>query len=239
MHLSYLLKKCKLLAEQIFYPQNCLNCETDDNDNPYLCTNCIDNIKIFDTLFCAICKARLPNNKKICHLNSPIICGSATFYEEAVINECIKMLKFKNIRICSKPLSTLLERYLKNINLDIQDYKWIPIPLSKERERQRGFNQSEEILLELSKKIGIKSQNIYKDALVRSRNTRPQTDFKNINERKENVKNCFQINNNFQLLNSKIILIDDVRTSTSTLIEAATCLKNAGVRKIIGLTIAS
>jgi len=97
--------------------------------------------------------------------------------------------------------------WIKNIDLII------PIPLSKEKMRTRGYNQSESIALGLSVVLNIPVQT---NTVIRVKNTASQTN-KNIAERMENVKDAFAVEDVEKLKNKHVLLIDDVLTTGATL----------------------
>ena len=111
---------------------------------------------------------------------------------------------------------------------------FVPVPLFSSKLKKRGYNQSEILAKELSKKFKIPFQNI----LERTRNTKTQVGLSNI-DRKLNIKNAFSFNNQKSVIsNQSIFLVDDVVTTGSTLKEAAKVLKRNGVKRVIGLTLA-
>jgi competence protein ComFC len=110
----------------------------------------------------------------------------------------------------------------------------IPIPLSKKRLRSRGYNHSELLAKGLNKSLDLKLIN----GLQRIKETKSQFGL-TLKERKENIKNAFAISIN--ILISKypnILLVDDILTTGSTLLEAASILKKNGAKKVYGLTLA-
>ncbi len=193
------------------------------------------NLKIHGTLFCAVCRARLPENKKICHKNAPLILGAATNYENGEIRKAIWRLKYRGKTGFSNLLAGIMVIYCKRLNLDLDKYAVVPVPLSKERHRHRGFNQSHLIADSLSKKLGLP---IISDALIRTLHTAPQAEQKDWLDRKKNLVGAFTADTTRLLKGKSIILIDDVCTSGATLQEAAKALKIAGVKKILGLVAA-
>ena len=222
----------------ILYPPICFVCEkslTDNEKEKRVCDNCLNSISINNTLFCPECRARLANNEKICHKNSLYLLAAATSYNNEIAQKLIWELKFNRRTIAAYPLAEMLGKYIYSLNFDFKDYLVIPIPLSKSRERERGFNQANEISKLLSYKMGLK---IVNGALVRIKNTKPQTETNEWLERKINITGCFKIKNPELIKGQKIILLDDVFTSGSTLTEAAKILKSAGAKKIIGLVTA-
>ena len=109
----------------------------------------------------------------------------------------------------------------------------IPVPLYRDRLRERGFNQAEIIAKEISKIYKIPVVNL----LVRTKDTGHQT-LRNREERLKAIDGAFEVSTKIQDLPSKILLVDDVMTTGATLSECARTLKKAGVNKVYGLVLA-
>ena len=108
----------------------------------------------------------------------------------------------------------------------------IPVPLHPKRRRERGYNQAELIAEALAKRTGIPLE---KKLLLRVINTSPQKQL-SAKERKNNLKNAFQMSKNIVQL-EKVLLIDDIYTTGSTVDAAAGALMGAGVKKVYVLCI--
>ncbi len=201
----------------------------------FLCSGCRSKIKINDSLACAECGARLPENKKICHPSSFIL-GSAGSYQNDILRELIAGLKYKGFKAAAPILAELLYEYLNKTGLNFADSAIVPIPLHKSRERKRGFNQSVLVAEELAKITGSQVLSLLK----RVANTKSQTEFSEKEKRLANVAGCFSLSlTASDAVNlGKVILLDDVFTSGATMKEAVKTLKACGVKKIIGLVAA-
>lgn len=112
----------------------------------------------------------------------------------------------------------------------------IPIPMSEERRRERGFNQTE-IMADRIHKQGGSSLQLGHNLLIKTRHTRPQAELKRA-ERLVNLKEAFSVPAPESVRGRNVILIDDVSTTGATLREAADTLKKAGAREVIAFTIA-
>lgn len=110
----------------------------------------------------------------------------------------------------------------------------IPVPLHPARHKERGFNQSFLILKELSNRSGIK---IFK-GLKRKVNTRSQANLGR-EERMQNVKDAFCIENGSILKGKNILIFDDLITTGATLKECLNVLKNFEILDSYGLVLAS
>ena len=179
----------------------------------------------------------MPENKKICHKDAQYLLGAAANYEETARN-LIHHLKYRSWSRLQSPIKKLLQVYLQNLNFHpfkLENYSVVPIPLHKNRERRRGFNQAELIGKIVADQLNLPLE---KNFLVRIKETKPQVDIKDWGQRKNNLNGAFQIRRPESVKNKNIILTDDVYTSGATINEAAAALKSAGAKKIIAIVIA-
>lgn len=225
------------LIKNIIFPIKCPGCLKIIKDDSNFCQNCLQKIKIYNNLFCPKCYNRLTNINNKCHPQEKFILGAATEYNN-ITEQAIHLLKFQFASCVAKPISFILIKYFENIlkynNINISNFIVIPIPISKKRLKFRGFNQSEIIAEYFTKYFNLKLE---KNILLRIKHSKSQSEIKNIEERKSNVLNCFEIKNKKYIQNKNIILIDDIITTGSTIKEAVKILKNNKVKKIIALTV--
>lgn len=151
--------------------------------------------------------------------------GNTLFsYKDPLVKELVWQIKYKKnrhaIRCAAYAIYTELNKETKPVVL-------IPIPISKKRRKERGYNQCELIINEVLK-IDTKNK-ISKNfnILIRTKHIEKQT-FKNRNERIKNIKDIFQVLDDNLSFDSRIILVDDVITTGSTLREARNVLINKG-----------
>jgi len=112
----------------------------------------------------------------------------------------------------------------------------VPVPLSKNRERRRGYNHAAELAKALAEKFSLE----YDDrVLIRVRDTKPQFNLKR-EERLKNVKGAFAVEKKHKsiLRGRVILLVDDLSTSCATISECARVLKRNGAKKVFGITLA-
>lgn len=106
----------------------------------------------------------------------------------------------------------------------------IPVPLSRERFRERGYNQVAEVMcaarLEVSEKV-----------IKRTKNTAPQTDLPR-EKRLINVSGAFTCSAPELVRGKHVVLIDDVTTTGATLKAARTTLLNAGAKRVACIALA-
>ena len=106
--------------------------------------------------------------------------------------------------------------------------------MHKHKKSVRGYNQSELIAKEIAKQMELKFE---KDVLVKQRNTEVQSTLTKA-QRKQNVKGAFLITDITKIIGRKIILVDDIYTTGSTVNECSRILKLAGAKEICVVTIA-
>jgi len=110
----------------------------------------------------------------------------------------------------------------------------VPVPLHRQRERERGYNQAKLIARPLARKLGLPCRSLL---LVRSR-PRPDKHILSLEERWESVRGAFATRPGTQVDNLRVLLVDDVMTTGATLDACAKALRGAGAKSVIGLTVA-
>ena len=108
-----------------------------------------------------------------------------------------------------------------------------PVPLHPARQRERGFNQAELLAELLAARINVPLKRL----LERSRYTTTQTAFDRA-ERMKNLRDAFHLRKKADVRRLRVLLIDDVLTTGSTLSECARVLKRAGASSVYAATAA-
>jgi len=178
---------------------------------------------------------RIPEGGKPCHPEAQYTLASATHYTHAHVQKLIWQMKYQHWQSAATPLSTLLVTYFNALPHHFTDYHIVPIPLHKNKEWKRGFNQAAIIGGHISTHLHIPT--ITKN-LVRIKDTSAQADQKDYTLREKNIEGAFHITRPHEFKNKHILLVDDVTTSGATLREAARVLKSAGAKKIVAAVVA-
>ncbi len=157
------------------------------------------------------------------------------FRYEGVVRKAIIALKYKYSTEIAKELANICVTNLHLMSFTKKNYLLVPIPLHWQRQNIRGFNQAEEVGELVTKGMNWKYE---PNLLIKKISTKPQVGLKSAT-RHENLKDVFSLNPECPIpKNYSFILFDDVATTGSTLREAAKVLKHAGMKNILGLTIA-
>ncbi|TFG35941.1 MAG: ComF family protein [Parcubacteria group bacterium] len=211
----------KELILDIVFPPSCFVCQ---REGDYLCQDCKAVLEI----------SGVHKNYSGKNINDLYF---ALPYQSSLIKDLIKKFKYEPfVKELGKSLSSLI---IEHINLidnkpDFTGFVLVPVPLEKKKLKWRGFNQSEEIGKGLADFLKIP---LISDVLIKTKETLDQVNL-NDQEREENIKNAFLCQDPKRIKGGKIIIIDDVFTTGSTMEEAAGILKEAGAEKIIGVTVA-
>lgn len=213
----------KIIIETVF-PKHCLTC---NKEGVYLCEDCFSLIDFLPKI-----------DFKTRYLDGLI---SAVSYNNIVTKELITKFKYEPfIKDIAPTLAYLIFHHIKIseneiINFEKEKCLIIPIPSHLKKEKLRNFNPPTEIAKSLSLLLKIPLET---NILLKTRQTTPQINLSK-KERENNVKNVFMVRDkNNSLINKTVFLVDDVFTTGSTLQEAARVLKNAGAKKVIGMTVA-
>ncbi|MCD6528401.1 ComF family protein [bacterium] len=238
------LMNFKEFLKDLFFPRFCIGC---GQEGTHLCQDCQSLIEILDRQYCPFCsQAKVVFDGKTCPLcrKSKHLSGLffATSYQNPLVKKMISLFKYHFIKELSQPLASLIITHFQILSkapnfLDKEKKKefiLIPIPLHKKQLKTRGFNQAEELAKEISSFLEIPLIN---NTLLKIKETLPQVKLGR-EKRKENIKGAFFLKNPHLIKGKRILLIDDVFTTGSTIEEAACLLKKAGAKEVWGVTVA-
>jgi ComF family protein len=109
----------------------------------------------------------------------------------------------------------------------------VPVPLHRQREKERGYNQADLIARPLARRLRLP----YRAVLLVRKRPRPDKHILSLDERWESVRGAFATRPGSRVDNLRVLLVDDVMTTGATLDACAKALREAGARSVIGLTI--
>lgn len=234
----------KLLQKLLNFilPRRCLYCGKIIDTDEELCEKCFAGLNFILPPYCRKCGHPLEEAKNSTKLLCPTcaqkrrtpfrLSRSAMYYDDAS-KKLILAFKFMDKTENSHLLATMLKYAGKDI-FDAGVDVIVPVPLHYSRLLKRKYNQSALLANDLSKMTGIAAD---LTSLIRHKKTPPQVQFSGW-ERVRNVKRAFQVPHPEHIKGKRVLLIDDVLTTGSTLKECALALKKAGAKSVDTLTVA-
>jgi competence protein ComFC len=225
----------------LFYPPTCVVCSGNAERLEYLCANCSSRAPRIVAPFCTKCSepffGAISQTFSCANCEHRVLhfdCAVAAYRSRGLVRKLVHDFKYGRQRHLRYPLAewlgeTLLDPRLRGRRFDVI----VPVPLHPARERERGFNQAA-LLAEL---FAHKAALPLYPALERIRYTTTQTAYDRA-ERMENLHDAFRLRKNRDVRELRVLLIDDVLTTGSTLSECARVLKAAGAISVHAATAA-
>lgn len=218
----------------LIYPPHCVVCR--NADDGYLCQKCIDKIALIEPPLCNKCGK--PSQESICdecrQHDYAFVCARSAAIFDGPLRDAIHSLKYRNNEVVADPLAQIMADAFVGTRLARSTDILVPVPIHSSRMLQRGFNQSEVLARILASHI---NKPIEAKVLRKSRKTKHQVDLPH-DERSINVRGSFDVINAEKISNKRVLLIDDVFTTGSTLNEAARVLLDAGAAEVRAYTLA-
>lgn len=197
--------------------------------------------KLDDEYLCKKCELLLKKEEDFTIEKYDNINNDNYFYEhiyffkyKGIIRNIIIDYKFNEKSYLYKTIVNFLLKNKKIFEI-LKSYDTIvPVPVSKKRKKERGYNQCLLIVKELSNLTGIEYQ---KNCLLKTKNVVAQSKL-NRNDRIKNIQGAYELKNSYLLENKNILLFDDIYTTGSTVKECCKTLRQAKINRIGILTIA-
>ena len=221
------------------FPPRCPICDKIIKNDEKICTNCKKELKWIKEPKCFRCGKPVEEEQEYCydcrkqefHYQQ----GFSLWLYEGAAKQSVTAFKYKGRQeyaaFYGEELVRAYGKKLKDLNINVI----IPVPIHKERERLRGYNQAELIARELSKALQIPLE---AKALLRVRSTKPQKQL-NYKERQRNLEKAFQCKpipcKKRKLGN--VLLVDDIYTTGSTIEACTKSLLAAGAVKVYFITL--
>ncbi len=228
--------------KDILFPAACLLCHKGlgKATGILLCPDCLAQIPLIGSPLCICCGKEFPNSAPgdhlcgVCQRTPPYFDQArAIFRFNKHTAPLLYSFKYKGQTTAQKTFMALMEQVSAIESLSVPDII-IPVPLHKKRLQERGFNQA----LELARLFFPQQKKCIRSTLLwRNRNTTSQTKLNGIHRRK-NLAGAFQVKDQSQVQGQKIILVDDVLTTGTTVNECAKVLRQNGARSVQVLTLA-
>lgn len=238
-NLTSLLQSGAATAIDLLYPPECEGCGSAIAHGEYLCQTCTDHLPSLTAPFCKICSQEF--HGEITQDFSCVTCGERNYHfdhavarrrHHGLVRQLIVRFKYGKELHLRQLLADFLEDSLDDPRLKPFDLI-VPVPLHPTRQRERGFNQAEEVV-----QVAAARRNLaWAPVLKRTIYTDTQT-VHTRKERMENLRNAFELRKVQSVQSLSILIVDDVFTTGSTADECARVLCKAGASRVQVATIA-
>jgi ComF family protein len=228
---------------ELFLPRRCAGCQRTwiHSHLTFWCEACLDELPWLESPICPHCGRPFPKSPSSPdHWCGDCLQGVFLFdsarsavYHAGVVRKRIHQLKFGAQLHWVPPLAELLMGSIRRDAAAPPVDMVFPVPLHVKRLRQRGFNQAGLLARALGRVLALP---VAFDGLVRKCWTEPQTRL-NREQRLHNVKDAFQVADVNKVRKRRILIVDDVYTTGTTLNECAKTLKAAGASEVHAVTV--
>lgn len=211
----------------LLFPTKCIFCGINYG---LFCSKCLEKCWIIEKDYCIVCDkfSFSGYTHKHCFTDSTPVSIFSCFSYTGITRKCLKVSKFGSKQFAAlKILIDLGIAHAKACGKEYKDMLVVPIPISAERYKSRGFNQA---LIIAKKFANAYNLPLSSTILLRIKTTEYQFTKKRA-ERYKSLEGAFSIRSH-QVIGKKVILIDDLTTSGATLLEAAKVLYAAGALEV-------
>lgn len=216
----------------LFFPRRCPVCDDLTEPGKLICGGCRAAVRRAEEPVCMRCGKPLFNQRKEYCMDCEKKAhnykqGKSVFVYEGKIRQSMYRFKYKNRReyalFYAREAVSLHEAWIRRLGIEAI----VPVPMYAGKKRQRGYNQAEVFAEQLGRELHLP---VEKKFVERVRNTVPQKELGDL-ARKHNLKNAFQLCSDI-VKYSKVLLVDDIYTTGSTMDAVAEVLLSAGVKEI-------
>lgn len=230
----------------VFFPAGCRICERmlPGASRIPICNVCLSSFVPVPGIACEVCGRPLPGLQQNPgqHLLCPACrdktyafdCARSFAVYEGELLQAILLLKFEQIEPLGAWFAERLAEVVRNEGDLLAADVVVPVPLHREREKERGYNQADLIAKPLARGLQLP----YKAVLLMRTRPRPDKRILSLEERWESVRGAFATRPGSQVDSQRVLLVDDVMTTGATLDACARALRDAGAKSVIGLTVA-
>ena len=201
----------------LIYPPRCLQCSS---FGEWLCSDCLSRSTLLHG----------PTRISGSNADTRTMLVWSVGTHQGILRRAVHELKYEGMRVLAEPMGGLMARTWREHELQADCI--VPVPLHDLRRKERGYNQSQLLANALAAKTGVAAN---ERALVRVRDTPTQVGLSAL-ERLANVRDAFRADE--WLAGKRVILVDDVCTSGSTLLACGAAVEAATGRTMGAMTFA-
>lgn len=230
------MKNIRNMVLDILYPPRCPVCGRILADRTWMvCPECRDVFHPITENYCMKCGKPVKESEEYCGDCTEKVRefrrGRGAFLYNMQMKQSLMKYKYYGSREYGRYYAWQICRYLgkeiRNWNPDLI----VPVPLHRRKQRMRGFNQAAELAKYIGKTMKIP---VAEDVAVKKKETRSQKTL-SAKERKRNLENAFEVK--CALNGLKIVIIDDVYTTGSTVEALAVAMKEKGAAEVYFITL--
>ena len=214
------IKKAVSYIVSLVFPESCIFCLKPverNSPNPYVCRECLEDMPY------------LPFDERLKEKDGVSFDGyeiyGLSIYDYRSIRDTIFLFKYKGFKryVIENKLQAILDADMV-----------VPIPLWKEKEKKRGFNQAALMAESFSEITGIPYD---ESVIMRIRDTAPQNSLRK-HQRDVNIRSAFKVTDENKVKGRKILLLDDIYTTGSTVRECAKNFYADGAKAVMYIALA-
>lgn len=217
-------RRCPICDKAVVYGRDI--CEECEGELPYIvepaCKKCGKQLLDEQAEYCLDCSRKKHYYKQ----------GKAVFSYQKGMRTSMYRFKYAGRREYAAFYARTAKEQLENWVLRTGIEVVIPIPMYRRKQRKRGYNQAEVFARALGEEIELP---VATKLVKRVKNTIPQKEL-NDRQRKDNLKGAFQLETNI-VKYKKILLVDDIYTTGSTIDAVAKCFLEAGIEEVYFMTV--
>ncbi len=198
----------------LLYPPKCVFCDT--------------LLQQGEEYFCRACGEKVPmaEDGKVCRTGTYFDRCAAPLYYDGMVRDSFLDYKFHEKTWRAATYAAFLEPYVRKEFPELDLVTWVP--LGRRSQKDRGFDQSELLARELAKRLELPCEKI----LEKVRDTQQQSRLQMPEERRANVLGAYALKQGVSVRGRRILVVDDVITTGSTIDECCRVLCTAGAAEI-------
>ena len=207
----YHIRRIGAAALDLLFPRKCVGC---GREGALLCDRCI---------------AEAPRAVDTTGIGLQLVL--APFEMKGAAQKAVHRLKYNGVRGLAGPMGAAMAQHLQRHGVEPDVI--VPVPLHRSRQRERGYNQAELLARAVGRWL---ETPVDASLLVRTESAGPQARSASREERQANVAGAFKAQR--EAIGKSIVIVDDVTTTGATLQSCAATVRQAGARRVWGLTFA-
>ncbi len=218
---------------EFIFPHLCLGCGAYSENEKVVCDACEKNIELIQLPYCLRCFSSISEDIRCftCKDDTLPLLSYADY--TGPMREIIIQYKFKGITSPSQIFAERIYKMYSELLHETDADFLVPIPLHRSREAERGYNQASIFATEISKHLNVP---LNEDIITRIKKRKHQAKLA-IADREKNIQSVFHVE---EITEDEIncIVVDDVVTTGSTVVEATKVLEESGYKVVAVVSIA-